>query len=124
MGVKLTYLAPLLAAGAAAVMISAAPIASADSTTQQSCNETVSGSVRESPGNVEPTTPLGRWISNHMAKTAGHRRFFGGFGDHGGGFRWRWRRSPIAIRSPAPAPQRYVNRYAQRRSDGKLESCT
>ena len=53
MDVKLTYLAPLLAAGAAPVMIGAAPIASAESTTQQSCNETVSGSVCESPGNVE-----------------------------------------------------------------------
>jgi hypothetical protein len=88
MGVKLTYLAPLLAAGAAAVMI-AAPIASAESTTQQSCNETVSGSVCESPGNVELNdTPgpmdfqpygEGGWLIGGFGG-------FGGFGDHGGGF--------------------------------------
>ena len=54
MPIKFTYLTPLLAAGAAAVAISAAPIATAASAPlQQSCNETVSGSECESPGNVE-----------------------------------------------------------------------
>jgi hypothetical protein len=89
MGVKLTYLAPLLAAGAAAVMISAAPIASAESTTQQSCNETVSGSVCESPGNVElndTPAPMDFQPYGEDGWLIGGFGGFGGFGDHGGGF--------------------------------------
>lgn len=86
MGVKLTYLAPVLAAGAAAVMISAAPIASAESTTQQSCNETVSGSVCESPGNVELNDTPGPMDFQPYGEDGWLIGGFGGFGDHGGGF--------------------------------------
>jgi hypothetical protein len=89
MDVKLTYLAPLLAAGAAAVMIGAAPIASAESTTQQSCNETVSSSVCESPGNVELNDTPGPMDFQPYGEDGwliGGFGGFGGFGDHGGGF--------------------------------------
>ena len=48
MGIKLNYIAPLLAAGAAAVAITAAPIAAA-ATSQPSC----AGNVCQSPGNVQ-----------------------------------------------------------------------
>ena len=47
MRIKLTYIAPLLAAGAAAVAIAAAPTAAA--TSGQSC----SGVICQSPGNVQ-----------------------------------------------------------------------
>ena len=47
MGMKLKYITPLLAAGAAAVAIGAAPTAFAAN--QQSC----SGTVCQSPGNVQ-----------------------------------------------------------------------
>ena len=50
MGMKLQYLTPLLAAGAAAVAIAAAPTAFAAD--QQSCNGSGSGTVCLSPGNV------------------------------------------------------------------------
>jgi hypothetical protein len=85
MGVKLTHLAPLLAAGAATVMI-AAPIASAESNTQQSCNETVSGSVCESPGNVELNDTPGPMNFQPYGADGWLIGGFGGFGDHGGGF--------------------------------------
>jgi hypothetical protein len=49
MRIKLTYIAPLLAAGAAAVAIAAAPIAAAAPTGGQTC----SGNVCQSPGNVQ-----------------------------------------------------------------------
>src|SRR4030081_3284038 len=45
--IKMNYIAPLLAAGATAVAIAAAPIAAAD--TGQSC----SGTICQSPGNVQ-----------------------------------------------------------------------
>jgi hypothetical protein len=48
MRIKLTFIAPLLAAGAAAAAISAAPIAAA-ATPQQDC----SGNICQSPGNVQ-----------------------------------------------------------------------
>jgi hypothetical protein len=48
MRIKLTRIAPLLAAGAAAVAITAAPIAAA-ATPQPSC----AGNVCQSPGNVQ-----------------------------------------------------------------------
>ncbi|MDT5119195.1 MAG: hypothetical protein QOE30_4934 [Mycobacterium sp.] len=54
MGMKLQYLAPLLAAGAAAVAIAAAPTAFA--TDQQSCNGSGSGTVCLSSGNVPINT--------------------------------------------------------------------
>jgi hypothetical protein len=50
MGLKLRYITPLLAAGAAAVAIAAAPTAFA--TDQQSCNGSGSGTACLSPGNV------------------------------------------------------------------------
>jgi hypothetical protein len=50
MGMKLHYITPLLAAGAAAVAIAAAPTAFA--TDQQSCNGSGSGTACLSPGNV------------------------------------------------------------------------
>jgi len=46
---KLTHLAPVLAAGAAAAAIVAAPIASA----AQSCEGGAGGTVCQSPGNVQ-----------------------------------------------------------------------
>ena len=51
MGMKLKYITPLLAAGAAAVAIAAAPAAFAAN--QQSC----SGTVCQSPANVQIKTP-------------------------------------------------------------------
>ena len=55
MRIKLTHVAPLLAAGAAAVAISAAPTAAAAPTTaaHKTCTQSVSGSQCESAGNVE-----------------------------------------------------------------------
>ncbi len=54
MGMKLQYITPLLAAGAAAVAIAAAPTAFAAD--QQSCNGSGSGTVCLSPGNVSIKT--------------------------------------------------------------------
>jgi len=61
MRIKLNYLTPLLAAGAAAVAIAAAPMAAAATTVpaptaaagQQSCSSTGPGSVCQTPGNVQ-----------------------------------------------------------------------
>jgi hypothetical protein len=57
MRIKLNYIAPLLAAGAAAVAIGAAPIAAADPAPgpaiAQSCSGTSSGTECQSPGNVQ-----------------------------------------------------------------------
>jgi hypothetical protein len=80
MRVKLTYLMSMLAAGAAAVAISAAPIASAASV-QQSCTDTASGSECASPGNVEinDTPPP---VSFDPYGDEGF--LLGGFGGHGG----------------------------------------
>ena len=50
MGMKLQYITPLLAAGAAAVTIAAASTAFA--TDEQPCNGSGSGTVCQSPGNV------------------------------------------------------------------------
>jgi hypothetical protein len=50
---KLNYIAPLLAAGAAAVAIAAAPIAAAAPTTGQSCGASGTGTICQSPGNVQ-----------------------------------------------------------------------
>jgi hypothetical protein len=54
MGMKLQYITPLLAAGAAAVAIAAAP--TAFTTDQQACNGSGSGTVCLSPGNVPVNT--------------------------------------------------------------------
>jgi hypothetical protein len=50
---KLNYIAPLLAAGAAAVAIAAAPIAAAAPTTGQSCAPSGTGTICQSPGNAQ-----------------------------------------------------------------------
>ena len=84
MRVKFSYLTPLLAAGAVAVTISAAPIAAAASAApQQSCTETASGSECESPGNVQinDTPPA----MNFDTYGADPFLLGGGFGP-GGGF--------------------------------------
>jgi opacity protein-like surface antigen len=86
MPIKLSYLTPLLAAGAAAAAISAAPIASADSTTQQSCNESVSGTVCESPGNVEINDTPGPMDFQPYGEDGFLIGGYGGYGYHGGGF--------------------------------------
>jgi hypothetical protein len=54
MGMKLQYITPLLAAGAAAVVIAAAPTAFASD--HQSCNGSGSGTVCQTPGNVAINT--------------------------------------------------------------------
>jgi hypothetical protein len=51
--IKLNYIAPLLAAGAAAIAIAAAPMAAAAPTTGQSCGASGSGTICQSPGNVQ-----------------------------------------------------------------------
>jgi hypothetical protein len=84
MRVKLSYLTPLLAAGAAAAAISAAPIASAAST-QQSCSDNVSGSVCESPGNVQINDTPGAMDFQPYGDDGLLLGGYGGFG-HGGGF--------------------------------------
>jgi opacity protein-like surface antigen len=95
MRVRLSYVTPLLAAGAAALAISAAPIASAASPQlQPSCTEAVSGSECESPGNVEindapppasfePYGDEGFLIGGYGASDF----HGGGLGFHGGGHR-------------------------------------
>ena len=63
MRIKLTYVTPLLAAGAAAVAIVAAPAAAAAPTPfQKTCVATGAGTTCQSPGNVEinnPSPPVG-----------------------------------------------------------------
>jgi hypothetical protein len=96
MPLKLSYIAPLLAAGAAAAAIAAAPIAAADpGAVQQSCTESVAGSECQSPGNVQlndtpppinydPYGADGLLIGGYGGDGGG----FGGFhGGHGGGHR-------------------------------------
>jgi hypothetical protein len=87
MSIKLSYIAPMLAAGAAAVAISAAPIASAASAAapQQSCTESVSGSECESPGNVQITDTPGAMNYDPYGDDGFLIGGFGGFG-RGGGF--------------------------------------
>jgi len=87
MSMKLRYIAPLLAAGAAAAAIAAAPIAAADpGAVQQSCTESVSGSECQSPGNVQlndTPPPIDYYPYGDDGLLLGG--FGGGFG-HGGGF--------------------------------------
>ena len=60
MSMKVTkYITPLLAGTAAAVAIAAAPTASAAD--HQSCNGSGSGTVCQSPGNVQITAPRTRF---------------------------------------------------------------
>ena len=87
MRVKLSYLTPLLAAGAAAAAIGAAPIASAESTTPSSPAATdVSGSVCESPGNVEINDTPGAMDFQPYGEDGLLLGGYGGYGFHGGGF--------------------------------------
>lgn len=56
MGIKLTYLAPLVGAAAAAAAIAAAPIAAAAgpaTSPSQHCTPSGAGSICQSPGNVQ-----------------------------------------------------------------------
>ena len=53
MRIKLNYIAPLLAAGAAAVAIAATPMAAAAPTAEQSCSASGPGTICQSPGDVE-----------------------------------------------------------------------
>jgi hypothetical protein len=53
MRIKLTYITPLLAAGAVAAAIAAAPIAGAASTGKSCTGSGGSGTICQSPGNVE-----------------------------------------------------------------------
>ena len=82
MRIKLTHIAPLLAAGAAAVAISAAPTAAAAPTpADKICTHSASGSQCGSAGNVEinntPTThftpqyPM--WADNFVFHHDRHR---------------------------------------------------
>jgi hypothetical protein len=84
MSIKLSYIAPLLAAGAAAAAIAAAPIAAADpGAVQQSCTESVSGSECQSPGNVQITDTPGPMNYDPYGDDG---FLLGGFGGYGGGF--------------------------------------
>ena len=83
MRIKLTYIAPLLAAGAAAVAIAAAPTAAAAAiaaapTAAAANGQTCSGNICQSPGNVQ--------INNAPAPVQYHP--YGGMpfllGGHGG----------------------------------------
>ena len=98
MRTKLNYIAPLFAAGAAALAIAAAPIAAADPApaTTQSCAGTGSGTECQSPGNVQlddspgpvgfdPYGGEGFLIGGYGAY--GDHGGFGGGGSHGGGHR-------------------------------------
>jgi hypothetical protein len=51
--IKFNYIAPLLAAGAAAVAIAAAPVAAAAPGSGQSCGASGTGTICQSPGNVQ-----------------------------------------------------------------------
>ena len=85
---KLSYIAPLLAAGAAAAAIAAAPIAAADpGAVQQSCTESVSGSECQSPGNVEINDTPPPMAYDPYGDDGFLIGGFGGYGGfHGGGF--------------------------------------
>ena len=109
MGIKLNYIAPLLAAGAAAVAITAAPIAAAASAPAPhgACDAGVSGSICDTPGDVgindspppvsfDPYGGEGFLLDGH------------GVGFHGGG-------STVAAADTGakPVPFRSVYRLAQ-----------
>ena len=83
MGIKLNYIAPLLAAGAAVVAITAAPIASAASAPAPhgACDAGVSGSICDTPGDVGINDSLPPVSSDPYG---GEEYAMGGFGFHGG----------------------------------------
>jgi hypothetical protein len=92
MRIKLSYLTPLLGAAAAAVAITAAPMAAAASTVtdpSQSCGMSGSGTVCESPGNVQindapPAANFYPYGGDAFLLGGGGYGYGGGFG--GGGF--------------------------------------
>jgi len=91
MKITFTYIAPLLAAGAAAVAITAAPIASAASPAPHgACDAGVSGSICQTPGDVEindapPAVNYDPYGDEGFLLGDGGG-FHGGFGGgHGGG---------------------------------------
>ena len=87
MRIKLSYITPLLGAAAAAVAIIAAPIASAadtgPATPQQSCGQSGTGTVCQSPGNVQinDAPPAAGFYPY-----GGEAFLLGGGGGYGGGF--------------------------------------
>ena len=88
MRIKLNYIAPLFAAGAAALAIGAAPIAAAATTPgpaiAQSCSGTGSGTECQSPGNVQlddSPPPVSYDPYGGEGFLLGN---YGGYGDHGG----------------------------------------
>ena len=86
MRMKLSYLTPLLGAAAAAVAISAAPIASAATVDPGADQQSCSGTVCESPGNTQindSPPPVNFYPYGGDAFLLGG----GGFGGHGGGHR-------------------------------------
>ncbi|MCW2515276.1 MAG: hypothetical protein JWR11_4318 [Mycobacterium sp.] len=88
MKMKLRYMTPLLGAAAAAVAISAAPMASA-ADTAQSCGVSGTGTVCESPGNVQindTPPPVGFYPYGGDAFLLGGYGGYGGFHGGGGGF--------------------------------------
>src|SRR5262245_5313628 len=79
MRIKLTHVAPLLAAGAAAVAISAAPTAAAAPTSaHKTCTHSVSGSQCESAGNIEINNTPTTQFTPHYPEWAGNLRFHHG----------------------------------------------
>jgi hypothetical protein len=92
MGIKLNYIAPLLAAGAAAVAIAAAPIAAAASAPAPlgACDAGVSGSICDTPGDVgiNDSLPPASYdpYGGEGFLLGGYGGGFHGGGFHGGGF--------------------------------------
>jgi len=86
MGIKLNYIAPLLAAGAAAVAITAAPIAAAASAPAPhgACDAGVSGSICDAPGDAGSNDSLPPVSYDPYG---GEGFLLGGYGGgfHGGG---------------------------------------
>ena len=86
MRTKLTLVAPLLAAGAAAIAIAAAPIAAADpGPVQQTCTQAGLDSECQSPGSVQ----INDSIPADPVPFGGDEYLIGGWGlggYHGGGF--------------------------------------
>ena len=99
MRIKIIHITPLLAAGAAAVAIVAAPTAMAATTTTGPAHQSTSLTPNAPlPGNVQINDSLGPvqyspqypydegdYIGGYGAY--GHHGFVGGFGGHGGGHR-------------------------------------
>jgi hypothetical protein len=94
MRIKLNYITPLLAAGAAAVAIAAAPAAAAASVNdpgagQPSCTY-VGGAFQDNqcqtPGNAQINDTLPPVLPTPQYNTFGGG-YFGGYGGHGGGHR-------------------------------------